>query len=149
MKEIYKEEISWSPIEDFPNYEVSSVGNVRNIKTGNILKQINSKCGYLYVALYNDSGRKFLRIHRLVATAFLDDTGINPDGTPMVGRHVVNHKDRNRSNNNVNNLEWCDNRYNNEYSLNKSVICLETHEIYKSTHEAERVLGLINGSVNR
>lgn len=144
----YKEKISWCIIENFPNYEVSSDGNVRNIKTDRILKQINNGYGYLYVDLYNDNNHKKLKVHRLVAGAFLEDSGVNPDGTPMVGRHVVNHKDHDRTNNNVNNLEWCDNRYNNEYSLNKPVICLETNKNYKSTFEAERVLGLRKGSIN-
>ena len=90
MKENYKEKIKWRIIEDFPNYEVSSDGDVRNIKIGNILKQTNNGNGYLYVYLYDNNNRKKFLVHRLVAIAFLEDTGINPDGTPMVGKHVVN-----------------------------------------------------------
>ena len=144
----YNEKINWCVIENYPNYEVSSDGNVKNIKTGKILKQFNNGEGYLIVGLFNKGGRKPLKIHRLVARAFLEDTGFNPDGTRMIGRHVVNHKDHNRTNNNINNLEWCDIRYNVEYSRNKPVICLETQKIYKSGYEAERILGLINSSVS-
>ena len=142
-----KRKIKWSPIDDFPNYEVSTDGDVKNIKTGNILKLSSDGGSYLKIDLFNDSGRKTINIHKLVSKAFLKDTGINPDGTPMVGKHVINHKDHNRANNNVNNLEWCDVRYNVEYSVNKPVICLETNKIYKSTVEAERVLGLKKCSV--
>lgn len=71
-----------------------------------LLKPIVITNGYLQVYLYKDGKRKFCKIHRLVASAFLD----NPDNLPQ-----VNHKDENKTNNNVENLEWCTSKYNCNY----------------------------------
>jgi hypothetical protein len=86
----------WLPIKDFENYEISSLGRVHNTKTGRMLK-LTAKGGYMFVGLSVNSEGKTLAIHRLVALAFIE----NPENKPQ-----VNHKDKNRSNNNVSNLEW-------------------------------------------
>lgn len=86
----------WKQINNFPNYEVSTLGNVRNSKTGRILK-LTCKGGYIFTGLSQNSIGKTFPVHRLVALAFID----NPEN-----KSQVNHKDKNRSNNNVNNLEW-------------------------------------------
>lgn len=96
MKEI------WKPIEGFEGCEVSNLGNVRN-KYGKPFKQFLNSKGYYRVSL----GTKRLHlVHRLVAKAFIE----NPNGYP-----IVNHKDENRTNNNVSNLEWCTHKYNSNY----------------------------------
>lgn len=84
------------------NYAVSNFGNVININTKKIL--VPQDKGYLFVTLHNVSNnrgnkgyRKNYRIHRLVARYFIE----NPDNKPY-----VNHKDGNKHNNNVSNLEW-------------------------------------------
>ena len=87
------------------NYEVSSEGEVRNIKTGNVLKG-KYKGGYKYVNLSYGGIKKTCQVHRLVATVFIP----NPNNYP-----VINHKDENPSNNNVENLEWCTQSYNLSY----------------------------------
>ena len=84
----------WKTIEDHPNYEVSSDGDVKNSKTGKILKPVATYNGYLRVTL---NGR-LCRIHRLVADAFL----VKGDGYTQ-----INHKDGDKRNNRVDNLEWC------------------------------------------
>lgn len=94
---------TWKVINDFPNYEISNFGNIRN-KT-KLLKIVPNKQGYNIVVLCNGI-RKTINVHRLVAAAFIP----NPDNLPQ-----VNHKDENKSNNHVNNLEWCDNTYNQNF----------------------------------
>ena len=86
----------WKQINNYDNYEVSNLGNVRNSKTGRMLK-LTCRGGYLFTGLCKNSNTKTCPVHRLVALAFID----NPENKPQ-----VNHKDKNRSNNNVCNLEW-------------------------------------------
>lgn len=88
-------------------------GTVLNKKTGKELKQYLTKFGYMSVFIDKVG---FVPVHQLVATAFLPKTGINPDGTTIVGRYEVNHKDKDRTNNRLENLEWCDRSYNLKYS---------------------------------
>jgi len=86
----------WLPVNDYENYEVSSLGQVRNQKTKRILKA-GSNGGYLTVGLRQDGSSKSCSVHRLVALAFIE----NPENKAQ-----VNHKDKVRSNNTVSNLEW-------------------------------------------
>lgn len=78
------------------NYSVSDDGQVRNDKTNRILSQ-STQQDYKHVTLSIDGKQKRMRVHRLVAEVFLD----NPQNKPY-----VNHKDGNRGNNSVENLEW-------------------------------------------
>lgn len=86
----------WNPIQDFTNYHISTFGNIKNIITNKFLKPCN-KAGYYHVSLVNSTSRKSFKIHRLVAIAFIS----NPENKPE-----VNHKDKNKLNNHINNLEW-------------------------------------------
>ena len=101
----------WIQIQDFPNYEVSTLGNVRNSNTGRVLK-LTCKGGYLFVGLSQNSNGKTLAVHRLVALAFID----NPENKPQ-----VNHKDKNRGNNIVSNLEWSTASENNIHRSTNSI----------------------------
>ena len=105
----------WKEIDGYPNYMVSSKGRVKSLerydKLGRlvkekILKQGADGGGYKILMLYNDGKHKNFHSHRLVAQAFLD----NPYNLPE-----VNHKDENKQNNCVENLEYCDKKYNNNY----------------------------------
>ena len=107
----------WRPIPGYEGlYEVSSYGRVRSLDRfivdslghrrfykGKVLSPIKDKYGYLSVKL--QKGNKH-NIHRIVAQVFIE----NIDNLPQ-----VNHKDENKSNNRVDNLEWCDQAYNNLY----------------------------------
>lgn len=93
-------------IDDFNNYAVSEQGHIKNIKTGRILIGGTDNSGYKIVTLRKNNKNYTKTVHRLVAKAFID----NPDNLPL-----VNHKDENKQNNNVNNLEWCSYQYNNTY----------------------------------
>lgn len=110
----------WRPIEDYEGiYEISNKGRVRSCAVSNrwknsknlvLLKPRVNKYGYVSISLYkNGKGRTF-NIHRLVAKAFI----MNPINLP-----IVNHRDENRTNNSVHNLEWCTYKYNNEYNDRK------------------------------
>ena len=111
MKEIWKDIIGFEGV-----YEISSYGRVRSVKSGRILS--TSKCGgcrgYAGVCL-SKNGKSYGRlVHRLVAEAFI----------PLVeGLSEVNHRDEDKTNNRVENLEWCDHRYNMNYGsrINKTM----------------------------
>lgn len=87
---------SWKEIKDFPNYQISSLGRVKN-KYDKILKnQLNNR-GYYTIMLYNNYNYKLYSIHRLIAIYFIP----NPDILP-----IVDHINRNRIDNSLENLRW-------------------------------------------
>ena len=92
------------------NYEISNLGRLKNTKTNKILKSTTDSNGYLGITISLGSRNKIkrVRIHRLVAEAFIP----NPNNLPQ-----VNHIDGNKQNNKVDNLEWCDNRYNQLHAI--------------------------------
>lgn len=107
MEEVWK---------DIPGYEglyqVSNRGNVRSLNWGNrgIIRNLYLKKhnrGYRHVELTKNGQRKAFTVHRLVATVFIP----NPNKHPS-----INHKDEDRTNNRVENLEWCTHSYNVRYS---------------------------------
>lgn len=102
-------EIIWKEIEGFSKYEISNTGIVRVTKSKYIKSQRIRDDGYLDVDLYvKKKCNKKLLVHRLVALAFIP----NPDN-----KVTVNHKDRKRDNNNVDNLEWYTFKEQNNHSL--------------------------------
>ena len=85
-------------IAGFPNYQVSNFGNVKNMKTGRVLKQISDGGGYKKVDITNNDGKKETkRVHNLMAKAFIP----NPEN-----KCCVIYNDRNRENNTIANLKW-------------------------------------------
>lgn len=96
---------------DIPNYEgiyqVSNIGNVKSLKHNKekLLQPLTDKNGYYCVNLWKNSGRKTFRVHQLVAITFLEHI-------PNMYDVVVNHKDLNKQNNSVKNLELISQREN-------------------------------------
>ena len=107
----------WKTVSGYNGrYEVSNFGNVRSLASGTpkLLKQMTNAGkynGYAMVTLYSspNCGVK-VKVHRLVAEAFIP----NPELFP-----VINHKDENKLNNSVANLEWCTRRYNTTYGTSR------------------------------
>lgn len=108
---------SFSDIEGFDGlYKIDKFGNVLSTKNNIILKPKISR-GYLTVCLFNNGRRKYKFVHRLVAETYIQ----NPNGY-----NVVNHKDENKLNNHVDNLEWCTTEYNINYGT-RTKRALETN----------------------
>lgn len=87
----------WASVADYPNYEVSNTGEVRNPGTGRILSLSESDDGYLRASLSQGGKLACRAVHILVARSFIQ----NPEGKPF-----VNHIDGDRQNNAAENLEW-------------------------------------------
>lgn len=108
MEEVWKDIAGYEGL-----YQVSNLGNVRSLNwrntklTKNLWLKPHNK-GYLQVELAKNGTKKSFVVHRLVASAFLE----NP-----FGYEEVNHKDEDKRNNNVENLEWCNRSYNVLYSI--------------------------------
>lgn len=85
-------------IANYENYSVTEDGRVFNNKTGRELKGACTGDGYRQICLRKDNGRNLHYVHRLVAQAYI----LNPDNKPQ-----VNHKDMDKANNHISNLEWC------------------------------------------
>lgn len=101
--------VEWKLIEGFDGiYSVSNYGEVRNNKTGKLMKLRKNEKGYLRTNLTKNGNQKSVRVHRLVAQAFIP----NPENKPQ-----VNHIDFDKENNCVNNLEWVTNKENTQYSV--------------------------------
>lgn len=154
--EVWKDVVGYEGL-----YRVSNLGNVYSVKRtvkcgracrdfgGIILKKRLDISGYWTVCLADGKGDKRpKKVHRLVAEAFIP----NDNGLPC-----INHKDENKLNNEVSNLEWCTVAYNNNYGTHqqrssqsrmnhpkrsKPVRCIETGIIYPSIREAERQTGI-------
>lgn len=117
----------WKLIESLDGmYEVSDRGEVRNAKTLRLKSQGISKNGYLFVRI----DHKKYAVHRLVALAFLPIED---------GKNCVNHKDEDKTNNSVINLEWCDIAYNNRYGSRQKRCDLGRGKAVVGVRGAERI----------
>lgn len=135
----------WKDIKDFPKYQVSDQGRVRNKYTGEFITPHPSKKGYMHVGLYrNGSERVNLYVHRLVADAFLKGGG---DGLE------VHHKHGNRSDNRAERLEWITHSENIKHAFDDGfkqpiehpnaipVRIIETGEVYPSLRKCAEAIG--------
>lgn len=101
----------WKTVIEYDHYEVNQFGEIRHKKRQHILKPRKNKGGYLYVNFNINGHRSNFAVHRIVANAFIP----NPNHKPE-----VNHKDGNKENNCVNNLEWVNSSENKIYFINNT-----------------------------
>lgn len=106
MSGYYPAEEVWKPIEGYESYSVSNYGKVKAPR-GAILKEHPNHRGYIMVHLCKHNQGRLIALHRIVAKAFIP----NPNNLPC-----INHKDEDKTNNHADNLEWCNNTYNQRYS---------------------------------
>ena len=160
----------WKDIEGYEGcYQVSNLGRLKSlertvkgnnggvyVKKEKILTPTINSSGYYHTCLRKDGRSVAVYIHRIVAQAFLP----NPDNLPL-----INHKDEDKTNNRVENLEWCSAKYNTNYGsandrrceslkkrnnnynigipkVRRKVLCLETGIIYNSLKSVNTQLGL-------
>lgn len=96
----------WKPLKYNEKYLISSEGKIKSLYTNRLLKPFLMKKGYLEVSLWINNKRKTFRVHKLVAETFIP----NPNNFSQ-----INHKDENKTNNDITNLEWCTPQYNHDY----------------------------------
>ena len=151
----------WKPIPGYEDYyEASSLGRIKRLAGWR-----NGRWGKIYVEekllTPHDCGRGYCQVkfcvngirsqpslHRLIAMTFIP----NPSNLPQ-----VNHKDGNKLNNNVENLEWCTCAENSQHRSRvlkkwvghpkKPVRCIDTDEVYESSHHASRALDISQGAI--
>ena len=124
------------------DYAVTIDGDVISIKSNKSLRSYDNGHGYKTVCLCIDGNPKTYYVHRLVASAFVE----NPNDYPE-----VNHIDEDRGNNRAENLEWCTSKYNKNYGRRaerfgrrrgRPVVCLETGQVFYSCGDAGRNMGI-------
>ena len=155
----------WKDIQGYEGvYQISNLGEIKSLErmivtNDNITKKIKEKIlkpclrknGYYGIVLKKDDKSKYYAIHRLVAQHFIP----NPNNLPQ-----VNHKDENKINNCVENLEWCTSQYNINYGTHNERQALaksktvyqyslekELLNIWKSTHDVKYKLGYGQGNI--
>lgn len=146
MIEIWKDIVGYEGL-----YQVSNMGGVKSLPKidrlgrfhrGVLKSQVDNGNGYLLVNLKHDGVQRMRSVHRLVAEAFIPNDHELPE---------VNHKDGNKKNNVIDNLEWCTRSENvkhavdntlHDYFGQRKVICVELNLVFDSIKDAENWVGV-------
>lgn len=143
----------WHKIDDYEDlYEVSNFGNIKSFHKGKIklLKPQMDGWGYLHVFLYKNKKAKIYKVHKLVAKYFIPNKN---------NFNVINHKDGNKLNNHIDNLEWCTSSYNNTHAYKsklkrpcfKEIIQYDKNnnylKLWNGALEVERCLEINNSNI--
>lgn len=123
--------VIWKKVPKFEKYEVSNYACVRKVSNKYVLKQ-RIKGGYYTVRF----GNKEMRVHRVVALAFLR--------SPKKDQIYVNHIDGNKFNNNLSNLEWITPTENTKHALKTSLIKSYTRKVYRIDPKTNKILKVFN-----
>ena len=129
-------------------YAVTSCGKVWSYKSNRFLGNNLDKDGYCRATLFKEGQRKTYKTHRLIAEAYIP----NPENKPQ-----INHKDENKQNNCINNLEWATAKENTNYGTrnqrageaigkkrSKKVYCVELDKVFDSMTQAQKELNINN-----
>ena len=151
----------WRDIKGYEGkYQVSNLGRVYSFHKKDVLKTLKHPKGYLMIRLSKNGKGKTFRIHILVAIHFIP----NPNNYSQ-----VNHRDENKSNNCVSNLEWCTAEYNNSYGTRtqrisesmkgkhkgsknynaRKVQCITTGKEFNCIKEAAEYYSIDNGTISK
>lgn len=134
-------------IKGHEDYGVTSCGLVYSYKSKKFIKPFVCN-GYLRVKLSVQGEENNYYVHRLVAETYIP----NQNNFPQ-----INHKDENKTNNCIGNLEWCTSKYNINYgkhnekvsqTMKKQVLCLELNEIFDSAIDAQKQLGIHQSNIS-
>lgn len=133
----------WKELDGYPNYKISNMGEIYSVRYKRLLNPSMDKNGYLVVTLMFNKKRKTFFVHRLVAKTFLE----NPNNLP-----TVNHKDENKQNNRVDNLEYMTFKDNVRYSQSKKVYQYDLNynliKVWDSVMDIERTLNINSGIIS-
>ena len=146
VESMYGIDSSCKPIVGFDNYVVSNKGIVINTETNEIKAQFLDTKGYPYVTLCKNGKLKSIKVHRLVAMAFIDNTENKPE---------INHINGIKTDNRVENLEWCTSKENSVHKTEvlgkgniRPVRCVETGIIYRSGLYASKLCKTSSGAIS-
>lgn len=132
----------WVRLHEYPDYEISSEGNVRNIRTGRILSTYKTEYGYDKVSLNDGHGlRRCKLIHTLMAETYIPKHESD---------NCVVHKDHDPSNNCVENLEWRNRReLERDAGIKHPIRCIETGEVFESITDCSKQMEISRTTISR